>query len=73
MTVTRGFLVAFLDHTLRGAPQEVLGDVNAPTDVLVEVYPLQPPTRARRFPYVVSPGVSLRRRLALSSDISLVI
>jgi hypothetical protein len=42
MTVTRGFLVAFLDHTLRGAPREVLGDVHAPTDVLVEVYPLQP-------------------------------
>ena len=37
MTVTRGFLVAFLDHTLRGAPREVLGDVHAPTDVLVGI------------------------------------
>jgi pimeloyl-ACP methyl ester carboxylesterase len=45
MTVTRGFLVAFLDHTLRGAPQEVLGEVHAPTDVLVEVYPLRPASR----------------------------
>lgn len=42
MTVTRGFVLAFLEHTLRGAPQEVWGDVRAPTDVLVEVYPLQP-------------------------------
>lgn len=42
MTVTRGFLVAFLDQALRGAPQEVWGEVEAPTDVLVEVYPLQP-------------------------------
>lgn len=42
MTVTRGFLLAFLDHTLLGAPQEVWGGVRAPTDVLVEVYPLQP-------------------------------
>ncbi len=42
MTVTRGFLVAFLDHALRDAPQSVFGEVRAPTDVLVEVYPLRP-------------------------------
>ncbi len=42
MKVTRGFLIAFLDHSLRGASREVLGDVHAPTDVLAEIYPLQP-------------------------------
>ncbi len=42
LTVTRGFLVAFLEHVLGDEPRSVLGDVHAPTDVLVEVYPLQP-------------------------------
>ncbi len=40
LRVTRGFAVAFLDHVLRGAPQAVFGKVDAPTDVLLEVYPL---------------------------------
>ena len=40
LRVTRGLAVAFLDHVLRGAPQTVLGKVDAPTDVLLEVYPL---------------------------------
>jgi hypothetical protein len=40
LRVTRGFAVAFLDHVLRGAPEAVLGTVDAPTDVLLEVYPL---------------------------------
>ncbi len=40
LRVTRGFAVAFLDHVLRGAPQATLGTVDAPTDVLLEVYPL---------------------------------
>ena len=40
LRVTRGFAVAFLDHVLIGAPQTVLGKVDAPTDVLLEVYPL---------------------------------
>ena len=40
LRVTRGFAVAFLDHVLRGAPEAVLGSVDAPTDVLLEVYPL---------------------------------
>ena len=39
-TVTRGFVLAFLDHVLRGAPRDVFGDVDAPTDVQVYVYPL---------------------------------
>ena len=43
MTVSRGFVLAFLDHTLGEAPQDLLGEVSAPTDVLVEVYPLRPP------------------------------
>jgi dienelactone hydrolase len=40
LTVSRGFAVAFFDHVLQGAPESVLGHVVAPTDVLVEVYPL---------------------------------
>ena len=41
-TVTRGFVVAFLDHVLRDAPSDVLARVQAPTDVVVEIYPLEP-------------------------------
>lgn len=41
VTVTRGFVAAFLDRVLRGAPVAVFGEVAAPTDVLVEVYPLR--------------------------------
>ncbi|HEX2222409.1 MAG TPA: hypothetical protein VHK06_07770 [Candidatus Limnocylindria bacterium] len=41
MTVARGFTLAFFDHVLRGAPQEVFGTVEAPTDVQVFVYPLR--------------------------------
>lgn len=40
VAVTRGFVAAFLDRVLRGAPVSVFGEVVAPTDVLVEVYPL---------------------------------
>jgi len=40
VTVTGGFALAFFDLTLRGAPRSVLGDVPAPTDVLVAVHPL---------------------------------
>lgn len=39
-TVTRGFMLAFLEHTLRDAPRTVFGQVDAPTDVFVSVYPL---------------------------------
>ena len=38
--VSRGFALAFFDHTLRGQPRSVLGRVDAPTDVYVNVYPL---------------------------------
>lgn len=41
VAVTRGFVAAFLDRVLRGAPVSVFGEVAAPTDVLVEVYPLR--------------------------------
>jgi dienelactone hydrolase len=40
MTVSRGFVLAFLDHALRDAPRTVFGEVDAPTDVYVSVYPL---------------------------------
>jgi alpha-beta hydrolase superfamily lysophospholipase len=40
VAVTRGFTAAFFDLALRGAPRSVLGDVDAPTDVQVRVYPL---------------------------------
>lgn len=39
--VTRGFAKSFFDLTLNGYPQEVLGQVSAPTDVVVYVYPLE--------------------------------
>jgi dienelactone hydrolase len=39
--VSRGFMLAFFDLTLRGADQQVLGEVFAPTDVYVYVYPLE--------------------------------
>lgn len=38
--VTRGFVNGFFDLTLKVAPQTVLGEVSAPTDVYVYVYPL---------------------------------
>ena len=39
--VTRGSSSLFFDLTLNGYPQEVLGQVSAPTDVFVYVYPLE--------------------------------
>lgn len=39
--VTRGFVNAFFNLTLKGAPRTVLGGVSAPTDVYVYVYPLE--------------------------------
>ena len=39
-TVARGFTLAFLEHTLRNAPRTLFGQVEAPTDVFVSVYPL---------------------------------
>ena len=38
--VVRGFVAAFLDTELNGAPPEVMGTVSASTDVYVNVYPL---------------------------------
>ena len=38
--VSRGFIRGFFDLTLNGARQAVLGEVSAPTDVYVYVYPL---------------------------------
>lgn len=43
ITVTRGFSLAFFDHTLRDAPREGFGQIDAPTDVQVFVYPLVRP------------------------------
>lgn len=40
LRVARGFAVAFLRHVLLGEPRSLLGGVDAPTDVVVEVYPL---------------------------------
>ena len=40
ITTTKGFVTAFFDRTLRGAPERVLGRVDAPADVYVNVYPL---------------------------------
>jgi dienelactone hydrolase len=37
---TRGLVAAFFDHTLRGRPVTVLGDIDSGTDVFVNVYPL---------------------------------
>jgi hypothetical protein len=39
LSVMRGFVRAFLDRELRGAPGSVFGTVPAPTDVQVSVYP----------------------------------
>ncbi|HEX2420882.1 MAG TPA: hypothetical protein VHL55_04720, partial [Acidimicrobiia bacterium] len=39
--VTRGFVNAFFDLTLKGEARSVLGDVSAGTDVYVYVYPLE--------------------------------
>ena len=47
LTIERGFALAFFDRALRGAPQTVFREVAAPTDVLVEVYPLGDRSRAR--------------------------
>jgi hypothetical protein len=41
--VTRGFSVAFFDHVLRGEPRTAFARVDARTDVLVSVYPLERP------------------------------
>ena len=41
ITVSRGFSLAFFEHTLRGAPLSVFSGVTAPTDVQVVVYPLE--------------------------------
>ena len=41
ITVSRGFSLAFFEHTLRGAPLSVFSRVSAPTDVQVVVYPLE--------------------------------
>ncbi len=40
LALERGFVGAFLDHTLRGAPATVFSELAAPADVYVEVYPL---------------------------------
>ena len=40
LTLERGFIGAFLDHALQGAPATVFGELDAPADVYVEVYPL---------------------------------
>ena len=39
-TITRGFTLAFLEHTLADGPRSAFGDVDARTDVQVFVYPL---------------------------------
>lgn len=39
-TVSRGAIGAFFAHTLLGAPVSVFGDLAAPTDIRVMVYPL---------------------------------
>jgi dienelactone hydrolase len=40
IAVARGFVLAFFDHELRGAPRTVFSKVVAPVDVQVFVYPL---------------------------------
>jgi dienelactone hydrolase len=40
IAVTRGFSRAFFDHVLLGRPQKALGELQAPVDVYVNVYPL---------------------------------
>ena len=40
LTVARGFSLAFFERHLSGAPLSVLGEVPAPTDVYVNIYPL---------------------------------
>jgi len=40
ITTTRGFVAAFLDRALGDAPVAGFGEVDAPTDVQVVVYPL---------------------------------
>jgi hypothetical protein len=49
LAIERGFVLAFLDHELRGEPQSVFGAVTAPTDVQVSIYPLiaSPAPRSR--------------------------
>jgi hypothetical protein len=48
LTVSRGFAASFFDIHLRGAGRAALGQVPAPTNVYVNVYPLgdQPPLPA---------------------------
>jgi dienelactone hydrolase len=40
LRIERGFARAFFDHALRGAPDSVMGTVDAPADVYVEAWPL---------------------------------
>lgn len=40
VAATRGLVSAFFDHTLRGLPVTVLGDINTGTDLFITVYPL---------------------------------
>jgi dienelactone hydrolase len=40
IAVTRGFSRAFFDHVLLGRPEKAMGDLEAPVDVYVNVYPL---------------------------------
>jgi dienelactone hydrolase len=47
LTIERSVALAFFDRILRDAPQTVFGEMCAPTDLLVEVYPLGDPRRAR--------------------------
>jgi dienelactone hydrolase len=47
LAIERGFALALFDRVLRDAPQTVFGAVNAPTDVIVEIYPLGDPDRTR--------------------------
>jgi hypothetical protein len=48
ITVTRGFSLAFFDHTLRDAQVSAFSSVDAPTDVRVFVYPLIADVTAER-------------------------
>ena len=47
LVMERGIALAFFDRVLRDAPQSVFEAITAPTDVIVEVYPLGDPDRLR--------------------------
>jgi dienelactone hydrolase len=47
LTIERGVALAFFDHVLRGAPETVFRAMTAPTDILVEAYPLGDRSRTR--------------------------